>query len=225
MSRSLKKIRFGAFQSSRNNVGFYTKKILPCLLDLAMTRPELGSHRRQLLSGVTGEILEIGFGTGANLPYYPKHVKEITAIDSNAGMTPFVQRRMKARGVQVKHLEADAHALPFPENAFDTIVTTWTLCSVENLDRVLHEISRVLRPGGKFYFLEHGRSPEGRVFRLQRLLNPLNRTVAGGCELTREISTQVKLAGFELERLENFYIEKFPRTHGYMFQGWARKSP
>jgi len=188
-----------------------------------MTRPELGSHRRQLLSGATGEILEIGFGTGANLPYYPKHVKTLTAIDSNAGMTPFVERRVKARGLNVKHLEADAQALPFAAESFDTVVSTWTLCSVEKLDKVMQEIARVLKPEGKFLFLEHGKSPEGRVFRLQKWLTPMNRAIAGGCELTREIALAVEKNGFSIEKIENFYIDKFPRTHGYMFQGWARK--
>jgi len=205
-------------------VSFYTRRILPSLIDLAMTRPELGSHRRALLSHATGEILEIGFGTGANLPYYPKHVKGLTAIDSNSGMTPIAERRVSARNVQVKHLVGDAQALPFPTESFDTVVSTWTLCSVEDLKVVLGEIGRVLKRDGKLLFLEHGKSPESRVFRMQKLLCPLNRMVAGGCELTREIAIEVERAGFALEKLETFYIDKFPRTHGFMFEGCARKN-
>lgn len=189
---------------------------------MAMSIPELGSHRRQLLSSVTGEVLEIGFGTGANLPYYPKNVKKIVAVDSNAAMRALARKREKALGIEVEHHIEDAARLPFKTGKFDSVVTSWTLCSVREVEKALREIRRVLKPEGKFFFLEHGASPDKRVHRLQKLLNPVNKTIAGGCQLTRDMAELVRNAGFEMENLQQFYIDKVPKTHGYMYQGLAR---
>lgn len=204
-------------------MGVYSRIVLPRLLDFAMTMPELGSHRRQLLGTVTGNVLEIGFGTGANLPYYPKHIKKLTAIDANEGMTPFAKKRVAARGMEVDHRVLNAESLPFPDDSFDSVVTTWTLCSVGAVERALGEIRRVLKPEGKLFFLEHGLSPDARVKKLQQLLNPVNQVIAGGCRLTRDMASLVKDAGFSIETLEHYYIDKVPKTHGYMYQGLARK--
>lgn len=204
-------------------MGLYSRIVLPRLLDLAMTMPELGSHRRQLLGTVTGNVLEIGFGTGANLPYYPKHIKKLTAIDANEGMTSFAKKRVKARGMEVDHRVLNAESLPFADDSFDSVVATWTLCSVGGVEKALREIHRVLRVEGKFFFLEHGLSPDARVQSFQKILSPMNQLIAGGCRLTRDIAGLVKGAGFSIESLEHYYINKVPRTHGYMYQGLARK--
>src|SRR5688500_15936997 len=191
---------------------------------MAMSQPELGSHRRQLLSSATGDVLEIGFGTGVNLSYYPKHVKKLVAIDANAGMTAIAKKRVETRGIEVEHHVVDAEKLPFDDERFDSAVTTWTLCSVDSVETVLREIRRVLKPGGKLLFLEHGISPDAKIQKLQKLLNPLNRAVAVGCQLTRHMPSLIKQYGFEIEHHEEFYIDKVPRTHGYMYQGLARKA-
>lgn len=204
-------------------MGIYSRLVLPRLLDMAMSVPELGSHRRQLLASVTGEVLEIGFGTGANLPYYPKHIKKLTAVDSNAAMRPLALKREAAFGIQVEHYLADAAHLPFASQTFDSVVSSWTLCSVEAVEVALSEIHRVLKPQGKFFFLEHGLCPQPKIQKVQRLINPINRMVAGGCQLTREIGLLVRNAGFQEEHLISFFIEQVPKTHGYMYQGLARK--
>lgn len=202
-------------------MGLYRRVVLPRLLDAMMSMPALSSHRRRLLSSVKGKVLEIGFGTGANLPYYPKHVKKITAVDSNEAISAIGAKRIEALHLEVEYLVLDAEELPFANGAFDSVVTTWTLCSVSDPERVLREIARVLKPDGHLYFLEHGISPEKSTARWQRLLCPANRALAGGCELTRDIPALVKAAGFGMESLEQYYIQHVPRTHGYMSQGIA----
>jgi len=192
-------------------------------MDAGMAKPDLASHRHRLLSSVQERVLEIGFGTGANLPYYPKRVKSLVAIDVNPGMSPLAKRRIKEYGRQVDHRILDVEKLPFSDGEFDSVVSSWTLCSVKDTQRALEEIHRVLNPLGCFFFLEHGLSPDSRVQRWQYRLNRLNRMVACGCELIRPIPKNVERAGFIIDSLEEFYIPKIPSTHGYMYQGVARK--
>ncbi len=187
-----------------------------------MSMPMLASHRRTMLSSVHGDILEIGFGTGANLPYYPRHVRRLVAVDFNRGMSSIAQKRIKAFQIKVEFHLMDALKLTFPDASFDSVVTSWTLCSVKGIERVLSEIHRVLKPEGVFCFLEHGLSPDKTVQRFQQIFNGLNEIVS--CSLTRDIPALVRNAGFEIKPLETFYIEKFLSTHGYMYQGIARKN-
>src|SRR5215211_6145314 len=145
-------------------MGFYHRHILPRVLDRAMRRETLGPHRRSLLVDVAGEVLEIGFGSGLNLPFYPPHVRRVTAVEPHAGMSRRAGENVAASVMEVRTIGLGAdQALPLPEGSFDTVVSTWTMCSIPDIDAALREIHRLLRPGGRLLFLEHGLSPDEKV--------------------------------------------------------------
>jgi ubiquinone/menaquinone biosynthesis C-methylase UbiE len=204
-------------------VGFYSRFVFPTICDLLLRRPFLTPYRRELLAAADGEILEIGFGTGLNLPHYPSHVKKITAVDANAGMNSRARRRIEQAGVGVEHHVLDCERLPFGENRFDCVVSTFTLCSIDNVSQALGEVQRVLKPGGQFLFLEHGLSSEPRVQLWQRRLNWLQKLTAGGCRLDRNVRELVAAQPFESVQVEEFSLGEFPKTHGHMYRGLARK--
>ncbi len=204
-------------------MGFYSRVIFPRLCDFLLDRPLVAKHRQELLSGVNGEILEIGFGTGLNLPQYPEHVRRITTVDPNPGMHCKAQKRIKKSGIEVDQRLLSSEDLPFDEAAFDCLVSTFTLCSIEDVSLALGEIYRVLRPGGRFLFLEHGLSPDPRVQKWQRRLNWLERCLADNCRLDRDVRELVENQPFGSVNIAEFSLEKTPRTHGYIYQGVARK--
>ncbi len=204
-------------------MGFYSRVVFPCLCNAALNRPWVAKHRKELLAAARGEILEIGFGTGLNLPCYPEHVRKITAIDPNPGMHRRVRTMIDQTGIEVdKHL-LGGEQLPFDEGAFDCVVSTFTLCSIQQVQHALAEIHRVLKPGGQFLLLEHGLSPDPRVSKWQRRLNRLQRVLGDNCHLDREIKQLVTEQPFESVEIQQFYLEKSPKTHGYLSQGVAIK--
>jgi ubiquinone/menaquinone biosynthesis C-methylase UbiE len=204
-------------------VGFYSQVVFPCLCDFLLRQPFLAKYRRELLATVSGDILEIGFGTGLNLPHYPSHVRRITAIDANVGMNSKAKKQIKRCGIEVDQRLLDCERLPFADDAFDCVVSTWTLCSIEDVNHALGEVYRVLKSGGRFLFLEHGLSPEPGVQKWQRRLNWLEMRLAGGCRLDRNIRAIVAAQAFASLQVEEFDIGKPPKTHGYMYCGTAVK--
>lgn len=203
--------------------GFYSRLIFPQLCELALRSPFVAEHRRKLLAGAGGDVLEIGFGTGLNLPHYPPQVRRITAIDPNPGMHRKAARRIEQSEIEVDKRLAESERLPFDEAAFDCVVSTFTLCSVQDVELALAEIFRVLKPGGSFLFLEHGLSPDAKIQRWQRRLNWLQRRLADNCHLDRQIASLVSAQPFANLETTEFYLEQTPRTHGYVFQGAAKK--
>ncbi len=204
-------------------MGLYSRLIFPRLCDLVMNVPRLQGLRAGALAEVRGEILEIGFGTGLNLPHYPASVRRLTTVDPNPGMGRMALRRVAASGIQVDHRRIGGEAMPFADASFDYAVSTWTLCSIAEVEQALSEIRRVLRPGGRFVLLEHGLSSDPGVARWQRRLNPLEGLVADGCRLDRDIEALVRQAGFADVHLEKFELEGLPRTHGTMYRGAATR--
>lgn len=204
-------------------MGLYSRLIFPWLCDFALDQPLIAEHRRQLLSAVDGDVLEIGIGTGLNLPHYPGGVRQIVAVDPNPGMHRRAQRRMKQTGVRVDLRVLSGEQLPFNENTFDCVVTTFTLCSVANTNQALEEVCRVLKPAGRFFFLEHGLSPEPVIQRRQRRLNWLQSLIGDGCKLDRNMRELIGAHGFTSLDLDEFYLEKMPKTHGYIYRGIANK--
>lgn len=204
-------------------MGWYTRVVFPRLCDLLLNRPHVTRHRRELLAHAHGEVLEIGFGTGLNLPFYPEGVRRLTTVDPNAGMNALARRRIKKAKVEVDQRVLNGERLPFDDGTFDCVVSTFTLCSIAGVAQALGEVYRVLRPGGRFLFLEHGLSPEPGVQKWQRRLNWLEMWLADGCRLDRDIRGLVTAQPFSLERIDQFYMERFPRTHGYMSRGVATK--
>lgn len=204
-------------------MGFYSKVIFPGICDFVLNQPLVASHRQELLVNVRGEVLEIGFGTGLNLPCYPHHVRKITSVDPNPGMHRRARKRIEQFGIEVDRRLCGSEGLPFDENTFDCVVSTFTLCSIDQVERALSEAYRVLKPGGRFLFLEHGLSPEPKVQKWQRRLTWLQRPLAAGCRLDRDMPALVTAQPFASVKIKEFYLEETPRTHGYMFQGVGEK--
>jgi ubiquinone/menaquinone biosynthesis C-methylase UbiE len=204
---------------------FYSRVIFPRLLGIFCSRSFLGKYRQEVLADAQGEVLEIGFGTGLNLHHYPSaKVKRITAVDSNKGMRDIALKKIQDSPLPVEHVLIGAAALPMPDSAYDTIVSTWVLCSIKNnIEQALRELYRVLKPGGRFIFLEHGLSPEPCVRRWQHWLNPAQKVIADGCHLNRDIKGLITGAGFSFLKLDEFYLEKTPKVGGYMYRGIATK--
>jgi ubiquinone/menaquinone biosynthesis C-methylase UbiE len=167
--------------------------------------------------------VEIGFGTGLNLRYYPERVRKLTTVDPNPGMHRLAQKRIKRRAIEVDQQLVSGERLPFEDNRFDCAVSTFTLCSIENVGQALAEVYRVLKHGGQLLFLEHGLSPEPRVQKWQRRLNWLQVRLANGCHLDRPMKELVAAQPFAAVEVEEFYLESTPRTHGYLYRGMATK--
>jgi ubiquinone/menaquinone biosynthesis C-methylase UbiE len=176
-----------------------------------------------VLAGAYGDVLEIGFGTGLNLPYYPREVHRLTAVDPNPGMHRLAQKRIKQRGIEVDQQVVSGERLPFENNRFDSVISTFTLCSIEEVPQALREVYRVLKSGGMFLFLEHGLSPEPSVQKWQRRLNWLQVRLANGCHLDRDMKALVAAQPFASVEVEEFYLERTPKTHGYLYRGVATK--
>jgi ubiquinone/menaquinone biosynthesis C-methylase UbiE len=204
-------------------MGFYAQVIVPLLCDFGLDRPFVAKYRRELLAHASGNILEVGFGTGINLPYYAPHVRKVTTVDPNVGMYRRARRRIKQTGIEVDRRVLGGERLAFEDGTFDCVVSTFTLCSIEDVPQALREVYRVLKAGGKFLFLEHGISPQVNVQKWQRRLNWLQMRLAGGCHLDRDIRALVTAQPFASVKIDEFYLEKTPKTHGYMYRGIATK--
>ena len=200
-------------------MGFYARVIFPRLCDWLMSDPRMAALRSESLAQVSGEILEIGFGTGLNLPHYPGSVRRITTVDPNPGMGSRARLRIAQSGILVDHRVLSSEELPFAEGSFDCAVSTWTLCSIPDPDRAVREVYRVLKPGGRFVFLEHGLSDQPRVRAWQRRLNPIQRRLGDGCRLDLDVEAVVRGQPFAEVRVERFVMDRTPRTHGTMYRG------
>jgi ubiquinone/menaquinone biosynthesis C-methylase UbiE len=206
-------------------MGFYSRVIFPRLCDWTLDNPIVARHRQELLTAASGEILEIGFGSGLNLAQYPPHVRKITTVDPNTGMNRRAQRRIAATGIEVDQRLLGGEQLPFADGSFDTVVSTFTLCSIDEVNRALAEVHRVIKPTGRFLFLEHGLSPDPGVQRWQRRLNWLQMRLGDGCRLDRNVRALVAAQPYSSVTVDEFYAEKTPKTHGYLYRGTATKAP
>jgi ubiquinone/menaquinone biosynthesis C-methylase UbiE len=206
-------------------VSFYHHYVFPHLLDFAMRSRVFREPRRRTLASAAGRILEIGFGTGMNLRYYPASVSRIEAIDPDTDLDRFSGPRIAAAQIEVDFHHLDAEHLPFDSCSFDTVVCTLTLCSIPDAEHALREVHRVLKRGGRFLFLEHGLSPDAAVARWQHRLTPLQRRIGGGCHLDRPVRQLVAASGLELGPVQNYYLEGTPRFVGYMTEGVATRQP
>jgi ubiquinone/menaquinone biosynthesis C-methylase UbiE len=205
-------------------MGFYSEKIFPHVLDWFMDREVLARYRKMLLAGAKGQVLEVGFGTGVNLPYYPPGIPKITALDSNPGMERLARKRIQAAWIPVETQVLSSERLPMADNSFDTVVSTLTMCSIRHLPQALRELYRVLKPGGRLLFLEHGLSPDPSVQAWQHRLTPLSKFLGDGCHLNRDIKQFVEAQPFSAVTLENYYLEDAPKIAGYMYHGTAAKA-
>jgi len=204
-------------------VGIYQDRILPRITDAIMNRRDLAEIRARVCASLDGEVLEVGFGSGLNIPHYPSAVARVRAVDPATMGRKLAARRVAASRVPVEYVGLDGESLPAEPDSIDHVLVTWTLCTIPDVRRALSEIRRVLRPGGSLHFAEHGLSPDDRVARWQHRMTPLQRRMAGGCHLDRPIGQLVADSGLELVKLDNYYAEG-PKITGYMFEGVAVKS-
>ncbi|MFN6569806.1 class I SAM-dependent methyltransferase [Dendronalium sp. ChiSLP03b] len=203
-------------------MGFYSQVIFPRLLDWSLSAPNLAKYRQELLADVTGEVLEIGFGTGLNLAYYPCDIHKITTVDVNPGMNALANKRISDSGITVEQLLLSSENLPMADNTFDSVVSTWTLCSITNVQQALKEVYRVLKPGGRFFFVEHGLSNKLSVQVWQHRLTPIQKVLADGCHLNRDIQKLVEQR-FDHVELKRFTPENLPDLMVHLYQGFATK--
>lgn len=203
-------------------MGYWSERVFPRILDRALDTPRMAALRREALAEASGRVLEIGFGTGLNLACLPDSVTELDAIDPNPGMRALADPRIVRSGLTVRFAQHGGEALPFEDGSFDTVVTTFTLCTIDEVDVALSEIRRVLRPGGAFLFMEHGLAPDPLVAGVQHLLNPVEWWFAGGCRLTRQPVALIETAGFVVERQRSLYGPGMI-THAWFTLGRARR--
>jgi ubiquinone/menaquinone biosynthesis C-methylase UbiE len=206
-------------------MGIYSSHIFPRILEWSLSNEVVARERRQALAAARGRVLEIGFGTGLNLPYYPGAVTDLVALDSEQMLSKRVEERILASRMPVEQVRLDAGSgLPFEKNEFDSVVTTFTLCSIDRVREALAEIRRVLKPEGSYVFLEHGRSDQARAAMLQDLFNPVQRFIACGCNLNRRIDSLVEGAGLRIEHMDRYVMAGTSRVIGELYRGTARKN-
>lgn len=204
-------------------MGFYREQVLPRLVDWACGTPELRRWREQVTKGLSGRVVEIGFGSGLNLPALPPEVTRVYAVEPATTARRIAERRIAAADVEVDHVGLHGESIPLGDASCDGALSTFTLCTIPDVAAALAEVRRVLRPGGRFHFLEHGLSPDRAVARWQRRLEPMQRRVADGCHLTREPAELVRAAGFEIERVESRYATG-PKPWTWLTEGAAVKA-
>ena len=203
---------------------FYSKVVIPFFYDFSMDSEQINEGRKSILSRIKEEkVLEIGFGTAINLKFYPDNVKHIIGIDANEGMLIQAEKKIAESKIKVEIIHQSSETLPFEDNSIDAVVSTYTLCSIKDVDSTLKEIYRVLKPNGKYYFLEHGLADKPFIQKLQHLLNPLQKIWADGCNLNRNIKSLILDAGFKIIELKNYYMKRDPKIVGYMYEGIAEK--
>jgi ubiquinone/menaquinone biosynthesis C-methylase UbiE len=187
-------------------MGFYERWIVPRLLDLAMRNRLLDHYRHQTIASARGLVLEVGVGSGVNLPLYGRSVTRFVGLDPSPELLRLASGRTADAIVPLSLLRGSAEHLPFADAVFDTIVMTWTLCSIPNPIAALTEMRRVLRPGGRLLFVEHGLSPEIRTARWQHWLTPYWKRISGGCHLDRKTDDLIRAAGFQIDAVETGYM-------------------
>jgi ubiquinone/menaquinone biosynthesis C-methylase UbiE len=205
-------------------MGFYGDWVLPRILNVAMGTKVVGGERRRCLAGVTGTVLEVGFGSGHNLPFYPATVQRVVAVDPSPQAAKLARKRIAGAPFPVDYAPLAGEAIDAADDSFDSVVSTFTLCTVPAPTAVLRQLLRVLKPEGRFFFLEHGRSGEPRVQRWQDRMNGVQKALVGGCNLNRDIERLVLEAGFAIEQIEKYYLEGQPKITGFLTRGIARRA-
>jgi ubiquinone/menaquinone biosynthesis C-methylase UbiE len=203
-------------------VGFYVDRVLPRITDVALSGKEFAKLRTRVCGRLSGEVLEVGFGSGRNVPHYPPAVERVQAVDPATVGRRLAANRLAGTSIPIEFIGLNGEDLPLADASVDHVLTTWTLCTIPDVDRALAEMRRVLRPGGALHFVEHGLSPDAQVARWQDRLNPIQKRVFGGCHLNRPIDRLLENAGLRVAPLEKFYA-KGPRAFGYLFEGVATR--
>jgi ubiquinone/menaquinone biosynthesis C-methylase UbiE len=202
-------------------MGLYQQYILPKLIQLAMRRSDLAPYRSRVVPSAEGRVLEIGVGSGLNLPLYSASAERVIGLDPSPELLVMAREQMRHARVPIEFVEGSAEAIAMDDGSVDTVVTTWTLCSIPDASRALREMRRVLKPGGRLLFVEHGRAPDASIRWWQDNLTPIWRRCSGGCHLNRAIGELIGGVGFRIERMNAGYIHgRNPMT--FIYEGSAK---
>jgi ubiquinone/menaquinone biosynthesis C-methylase UbiE len=202
-------------------MSFYQRHVLPHLLHFAMRQNYLVPFRNRVIGAAEGQVLEIGIGSGLNFPLYGAAVTSVIGLEPSPELLRMARPRASTAAVTITLLDASAEAIPLDDRSMDTVVTTWTLCTIPNAPLALSEMRRVLKPAGTLLFVEHGRAPEPGVQRWQDRLDPLWSRFAGGCHLNRKMDDLIAGGGFRIDALTNTRVPG-PRTHTFLYEGSAK---
>ena len=202
-------------------MSLYTDHVLPHLLNLAMRHKDLAAYRSRLVPAAEGRVLEIGIGSGLNLPFFGKNASEVVGLDPSGSLLRMAIRRVGPSGPPVAVIEGFAEAIPLEDASFDTVLTTWSLCSIPDVSAALREMRRVLKPSGALLFVEHGRAADRRVRQWQDRITPLWKPIAGGCHLNRPIDVLIRQGGFEISDLQMGYMAG-PKPFTFIYEGRAK---
>jgi len=204
-------------------MGLYRYHIFPRLMNWVMAGEEFRRLRMELLAQAHGEVLELGIGTGLNLPHYPKTVTQLYAVDPANPLPKIVTERTTSQSFPIRIQHVTAESLPYDDRSFDFAVSTWTLCTIPDAVKALREVRRVLKPDGVLLFLEHGRSENESLAAWQDRLNPIQHIIGCGCNLNRRIDQLIIQAGLKITTLDRFHMQNVPRLGGAMYKGQATR--
>jgi ubiquinone/menaquinone biosynthesis C-methylase UbiE len=193
-------------------VSAYTDHVLPRIINVVCNFKANREQRRRVCEGLRGEVVEIGFGSGLNLPYYPDTVTRVAAVEPADVGWKLAGKRVSEASIPVERTGLDGQSLPFPDDSFDAALSTWTMCTIPDIDAALRELRRVLKPGASLHFVEHGLAPDENVQRWQHRLEPIQKRVFGGCHLTRAVPDLLTGAGFTVTELDRYYEKGAPKT-------------
>jgi ubiquinone/menaquinone biosynthesis C-methylase UbiE len=202
-------------------MSLYERWVLPRLLDWAMGCPALDEERRATLSSAHGKVLEVGFGSGRNLPFYPRSVETLVAVDPSGESAALARHRIAQAPFPVDYVRLAGERITAADESFDCVVSTFTLCSIPDPVAALRRLRRVLKPGGQLLFVEHGLSPDANVQRWQHRLNGVQRALFGGCNLNRDTTQLLTQAGFSVDTADRYYLRQAPRFAGFLTRGVA----